>query len=99
MRLLGRWAVAAVVAALAVLTPCAGSDPAQAATVACPASPFPVDLATALTQRWPNQRFSAVVHDTRTGCDYAFRPDLRMTTASVFKAEVLAGVLLRAQQQ
>ena len=34
----------------------------------------------------------------RTGCRYALNPQLRITTASVLKVEVMAGVLLRAQR-
>ncbi|HYD11180.1 MAG TPA: hypothetical protein VEA78_13850 [Acidimicrobiales bacterium] len=37
--------------------------------------------------------------DLRDGCRYELHPGQVMTTASVFKIEVLAGVLLRAQQQ
>ncbi|MCQ3806754.1 MAG: S-layer homology domain-containing protein [Acidimicrobiaceae bacterium] len=43
-------------------------------------------------------RFTAAVHDLRTGCWYHLNPDLAITTASVIKAQVLAGVLLAAQE-
>ena len=43
-------------------------------------------------------RFTAAVHDLRTGCWYHLNPDLGITTASVVKAQVLAGVLLAAQE-
>lgn len=45
----------------------------------------------------PNARFTAAVHDHRTGCTYHLHPELALTTASVIKAQVLAGVLLQAQ--
>ena len=47
----------------------------------------------------PGARFTAAVHDHRTGCSYSLNPDLALTTASVIKAQVLAGVLLVAQEQ
>ena len=37
--------------------------------------------------------------DARTRCEYLYRPERRLTTASVFKVQIMAGVLLRAQQQ
>ena len=42
-------------------------------------------------------RFTAAVHDLRTGCWYHLNPGLSITTASVIKAQILAGVLLAAQ--
>jgi hypothetical protein len=45
----------------------------------------------------PGARFTAAVHDHRTGCEYHLNPHLELTTASVVKAQVLAGVLLAAQ--
>ena len=45
----------------------------------------------------PGSRFTAAVHDHRTGCQYQLNSGLEMTTASVIKAQVLAGVLLAAQ--
>lgn len=64
----------------------------------CPTSPFAPELAAALQARWPAQRFTAAVLDLRDGCEYHLHPGMRVTTASVFKVEVLAGVLLRAQE-
>lgn len=69
-----------------------------AAAAACPPSPFTQELADDLARRFPGARFSASVLDLRDGCSYELDPWRRMTTASVFKVEVLAGVLLRAQQ-
>jgi len=68
------------------------------ARAACPPSPFTPGFTAALTARWPGHPFSVSVHDSRTGCDLSYRPDLRLTTASVLKAEIMAGVLLRAQE-
>ena len=48
---------------------------------------------------FPGARFTAAVHDHRTGCDYHLEPDLQLTTASVIKAQVLAAVLLQAQDE
>lgn len=45
----------------------------------------------------PGARFTAAVHDHRTGCEHHLNPGLEMTTASVIKAQVLAGILLAAQ--
>ncbi len=65
----------------------------------CPTTPFTSAFDAALRARWPGQRFSVAVHDRRDGCRYDYRPDLRITTASVMKAEILAGLLLRAQAE
>ena len=46
----------------------------------------------------PGARFTAAVNDHRTGCRYRLNGDLEITTASVIKAQVLAGVLLAAQE-
>ena len=56
-----------------------------------------VDVDADLAVMWPEQRFTASVYDTRTECSYDLRPDVRITTASVLKIEIMAGVLLRAQ--
>ncbi|HMJ78208.1 MAG TPA: DUF4214 domain-containing protein [Iamia sp.] len=73
--------------------------PADDDRAACGPTPFTAGFAAALRSRWPGQRFSAAVHDRRTGCSYDYRADLRLTTASVLKAEILAGILLRAQAE
>ncbi len=59
---------------------------------------FGPTFARRLRDRFPGQRFSAHVVDTRTGCEYGLRPDLRITTASVVKVEILGGLLLEAQR-
>lgn len=45
------------------------------------------------------RRVTAHVHDHRTGCVYELDPGLQLTTASVIKAQILAGVLLDAQDR
>lgn len=45
------------------------------------------------------RRVTAHVHDHRTGCTYELHPGSALTTASVIKAQVLAGVLLQAQDR
>ena len=88
-----RWAlaVALLVGALVPAVP--------AAAAGCPPTPFTPHLDDALWATFPGARFSASVLDLRDGCTYDLHPGRRMTTASVFKVEVLAGVLLRAQQE
>ena len=91
-----RLAVALLVAFLAAG---ATSPVASAAQNACPPSPFTQQLADELARRFPGRRFSAAVADLRNGCEHHLNPGQRMTTASVFKVEVMAGVLLRAQRE
>ncbi|MPZ51539.1 MAG: hypothetical protein GEU79_02195 [Acidimicrobiia bacterium] len=61
--------------------------------------PFPPDLSESLSERYPGRRFTATVYDARNGCTYTFQPETRITTASVFKIEVLAGLLWRAENE
>ena len=68
--------------------------PAQAAGCS---DVFPQAFADALAREFPQQRVTAHVHDTRTGCGYPLHGGLRLTTASVIKAGVLGAVLLEAQ--
>jgi hypothetical protein len=95
--------VAALMGVGLVVTPApaalaqAPAPPADRA--ACPPSPFTAGFDAALRARWPDNRFTASVYDRRTGCSYDYRPDLRITTASVLKAEIMAGILLRAQAE
>lgn len=42
--------------------------------------------------------YTAAVHDTRTGCWYHLNPQLRLTTASAIKLQVLTANLERAQR-
>ena len=58
---------------------------------------FDAAVVAELTVSYRGTRFTAAVHDLRTGCWYHLNPDLAITTASVVKAQVLAGVLLAAQ--
>lgn len=68
------------------------------AGAAC-ADPFDADLHAAIARDHPGQRVTAAVHDVRTGCWYHLAPGAVLTTASVIKAQFLAGVLLRAQDE
>lgn len=60
---------------------------------------FTTDLTAKLTQRYPGVQFTAAVYDTSTGCWFHLHRGLRLTTASVIKAQILGAVLLRAQHQ
>lgn len=76
-----------------------GEQAPSAPRAACPPTPFSAGFDAALRARYPRNRFTAAVYDRRTGCSYDYRPDLRLTTASVLKAEIMAGILLRAQAE
>jgi Beta-lactamase enzyme family len=95
------WAIAGAAALIvSVLGALPGQARADTAQTACAAmDPFTPALAAELAARWPGQRFSASIYDERTGCQFDLHPDLRLTTASVLKVEVMAGILLRAQSQ
>lgn len=66
---------------------CAGADPFTPAVKA--------DVA----NRLGGHHITATAHDSRTGCTWHLNPGVRVTTASVVKVEVGAGVLLRAQHE
>lgn len=68
------------------------------ATGTC-ADVFPAAVVAAFDAEAGGRRVTAHVHDHRTGCTYALQPGLEITTASVIKAQVLAGVLLNAQDR
>jgi hypothetical protein len=87
--------VGALVVALTLAVP---ASSAVAAPTRC-ASPFTQSFVTSLAQRFPGQRVTAAVYDTRTGCWYHLYGGLRISTASVIKAQVLGAVLLKAQDQ
>ena len=90
--------IAAIVGFLALMFGVSPA-PAQADHLCAPHDPFDAELIAELSDRYAGQRFSAEVYDTRTGCTFTLYPTLRITTASVLKIEVMAGVLLRAQQE
>src|SRR5581483_7383903 len=50
-----------------------------------------------LRHAFPHQRVTASIDDVRTGCHYHLYRHMRITTASVIKAQVLGAVLLKAQ--
>jgi len=74
-----------------------GDWPRYTLPVHCPAL-FTKAFRDQLTAAYRGTRFTAAVHDHRSGCRYHLNPGLQITTASVIKAQVLAGVLLSAQQ-
>lgn len=80
-----------------VASPTASARSGQA-TPHCSAV-FPRSFVAALQRSFPDQRVTASVHDTRTGCRYHLHRSMLITTASAVKAQVLGAVLLRAQDQ
>ncbi|MDE0802523.1 MAG: VCBS repeat-containing protein, partial [Acidimicrobiales bacterium] len=88
--------VLVAVMALAVVVGPLDTTPAGAAPCT---DPFTDQFRADLAQRFPGQRATAAVHDTRTGCRYHLERGMEITTASVIKAQFLAGVLLRAQDE
>jgi beta-lactamase class A len=64
----------------------------------CANNPFWSGFDAALRARWPGRRITAAVYDERTGCQHRYRSGERVTTASVLKIDIMAGVLLRAQR-
>lgn len=87
--------VTAILAFLAAVAPA----PAFADHDCAALDPFAPALADELAADYPGKRFSAEVTDSRTGCTFVLNPELRITTASVIKIEVMAGILLRAQRE
>lgn len=93
--------VAVLIASAAVAPVPRSSVLARAAdrrAAGCTESPFSAGFDAAVRARWPGKRITAAVYDTRTGCQHRYRSDLRITTASVLKIEIMAAVLLRAQR-
>jgi hypothetical protein len=60
---------------------------------------FPAGFKASLQRQFPDQRVTAAVFDTRTQCWYHLHRTMRITTASVIKAQVLGAVLLHAQDE
>jgi hypothetical protein len=89
-------AASALLLVLGVLS--AGSRTAGADTCAYQ-DPFTPEVRQALAARWAGHHLTAEVYDVRTGCRFSYQPQLRNTTASVLKIEIMAGVLRRAQSQ
>jgi len=89
--------IASVAPLRAGATPLQPSRPTRSAS-ACHDSPFTSGFDAAVRARWPNRRITAAVYDTRTGCQYRYRSDLRITTASVLKIAIMGAVVLRAQR-
>ena len=91
-------ALALLLLGLSPAAPSAAAAPAGAPTAPCGPVMFTDTFVRSLEARWPGRRFTAAVHDTRSGCWYHLHPGLRITTASVIKAHVLGAVLLQAQR-
>ena len=98
-----RTVLLAVVAALALLgaTACEPPRPPPAPpTGVCRPDPFTDEVRLGLDVFGAaGHHVTAAVYDDRTGCWYHLRQGQVMTTASVVKMEIMAGVLLRAQEQ
>lgn len=52
-----------------------------------------------LQRQFPHQRVTAAIQDVRDGCQFHLHRNMRITTASVIKAQVLGAVLLKAQHE
>ncbi|WP_436794956.1 FG-GAP-like repeat-containing protein [Actinospongicola halichondriae] len=87
-------AIATTLVLLALTIPTAAPAGAAACT-----DPFTASFRADLRDRFPGQRVTAAVYDTRTDCWYHLDRGMEITTASVIKAQFLAGVLLRAQDE
>lgn len=109
-RVLGAVVLAAVVVGSAAVpvSPVAAEPPPSsvprvpqptARSGGCAEDPFSAGFDAEVRRRWPGHRIAAAVYDTRTGCQYRYRSDLRLTTASVLKIEIMAAVLRRAQRE
>lgn len=72
-------------------------DTAACRPVQCRAGLFGARFMKRLAAEYPGKRFTAQVVDTRTDCVYDLEPELRITSASVIKLEVLGDLLLDAQ--
>jgi hypothetical protein len=94
--MLRRLLLASVLVSAVLLPKPAG---ANSSAVCGDRNPFPAGLNSELASRYPGRRFSGAVFDDATGCTYLLNSGLRMTTASVLKIEVMAGILLRAQRE
>ena len=86
----------ASLAVVAVITAIGWATAAPPVAAARP-DPFTPALREAIASQFPGRRVTAAVHDTRTGCWSHLERGMQITTASVIKAQFLAGVLLRAQ--
>ncbi len=91
---------AGVVAAVAILAGCLpGPPPPGSPSGVCRPDPFSAPVTVALDAFGAEtHHLTVAVFDDRSGCWYEFRPGQRVSTASVVKIEIMAGMLLRAQQ-
>lgn len=73
------------------------AEPEVSRPVGCRPDPFTPEAVSAIASDYRGKEITAHVYDARTGCHYALNPENRQLTASVFKAMVMAGTLLEAQ--
>lgn len=99
----GRWSVVAAIVTMATAclpTPSPPNPPPSidpGAQPACRPDPFTPEV-TAFFNAWGGPHgVTAAAFDDRTGCWYHLNQGRPATTASVVKTEIMAGVLLRAQ--
>jgi beta-lactamase class A len=87
---------------LIALAPVGFTSVAAAATPAAPrhcGQMFSARFAKSMDREFPGQRVTASVYDTKSHCWYHLHRTMRITTASVIKAQVLGAVLLQAQDE
>lgn len=89
-----------VAVAILVLVACSpGPPPDGSPTGVCRPDPFTPEVRGVLDAAGAaRHHLTIAAYDDRSGCWYHFAPGVRVTTASVVKAEIMAGVLLRAQR-
>lgn len=92
--------MAGLIVALALSIFVARGDGAASVDIDCSSwDPFTPELAAELESQFPNRNITAAVTDLDLGCDFDIRPGQVQSTASVIKITIMAGILLRAQDQ
>lgn len=95
----GLAALGVAAAGLAAVVPSSSAaSPGAVHRVRCPVV-FSPRFAARIRHDFPRRRVTASVEDLRTGCRDDLHRGMRITTASVVKAQVLGAVLLHAQAQ
>ena len=86
-------------AVVAAISGCLPTPPPGPPTGDCRPDPFTPEVSAFLDGLGATaHHLTIAAYDDRSGCWYHFRPGQRVTTASVVKVEIMAGVLLRAQR-
>lgn len=97
---MGSWVRPAALTVGLVLAALAGSGAPVAAQADCEAwDPFTPELITEIQTRHPHQRFTAAVEDLDRHCTFHLAEGRQQSTASVIKVTIMAGALLRAQDE